>query len=100
MSTSRVVATKPSRSARAGGAGYDPAPVEARWRARWDECDAFAVPGPESAAEPVCVLGPSAAASRGPRMGHVRGCTIADAYVRFLRARGRAVLFAPRFDGV
>jgi leucyl-tRNA synthetase len=31
-------------------------------------------------------------------MGHIRSYTIADAYARFLRARGRAVLFSLGFD--
>jgi leucyl-tRNA synthetase len=32
------------------------------------------------------------------QIGHIRGYTIADAYARFLRARGRAVLFSLGFD--
>lgn len=82
----------------AGIAAYDPQPIEARWRASWAERRAFAVPLPEDAREPACVFVPCPPVLGDADMGQVRGYTLADAYARFLRARGRAVLFSLAFD--
>ncbi len=80
------------------GADYDPAPIEARWQAAWREARAFAVPPPQDEREPAYVFAGCPFTSGDAHMGHIRSYTIADAYARFLRARGRAVLFSLGFD--
>jgi leucyl-tRNA synthetase len=95
---------------------YDPGAIEPRWQARWRERDAFRTPS----VAPARPVGPAAdGASRGDgggyrdwiyikasapftsgnvHMGHVRSYAIGDAYARFCRARGDAVLFAFGYD--
>jgi leucyl-tRNA synthetase len=80
------------------GADYDPAPIEARWRAAWREARTFATPPPGDEREPAYVFAGCPFTSGDAHMGHIRSYTIADAYARFLRARGRAVLFSLGFD--
>jgi leucyl-tRNA synthetase len=80
------------------GADYDPAPIEARWRAIWEQAHAFAAPPPGDEREPAYVFAGCPFTSGDAHMGHIRSYTIADAHARFLRARGRAVLFSLGFD--
>jgi leucyl-tRNA synthetase len=80
------------------GADYDHAPIESRWRAAWSEARAFAVPPPQDQRQPAYVFAGCPFTSGDAHMGHIRSYTIADAYARFLRARGRAVLFSLGFD--
>jgi leucyl-tRNA synthetase len=80
------------------GADYDPTPIEARWRAAWREARTFAVPPPRDEREPAYVFAGCPFTSGDAHMGHIRSYTIADAHARFLRARGRAVLFSLGFD--
>jgi leucyl-tRNA synthetase len=80
------------------GADYDPASIEARWQAAWERAGAFAVPPPQDEREPAYVFAGCPFTSGDAHMGHIRSYTIADAYARFLRARGRAVLFSLGFD--
>ena len=80
------------------GADYEPGPIEARWQAAWGETRAFAVPPPQDEREPAYVFAGCPFTSGDAHMGHIRSYTIADAYARFLRARGRAVLFSLGFD--
>ncbi len=80
------------------GADYEPGPLEARWQAAWRETRAFAVPPPQDEREPAYVFAGCPFTSGDAHMGHIRSYTIADAYARFLRARGRAVLFSLGFD--
>jgi leucyl-tRNA synthetase len=80
------------------GADYDPAPIEARWRAAWSAARAFAAPPPGDERKPAYVFAGCPFTSGDAHMGHIRSYTIADAYARFLRARGRAVLFSLGFD--
>jgi leucyl-tRNA synthetase len=98
---------------------YDPRAIEARWQAAWREQDAARTP-------PVSARGPLPDGARSQRvedpswtaedqrwiyikasapftsgnihMGHVRSYAIGDAYARFCRARGDAVLFAFGYD--
>ena len=58
----------------------------------------FAVPPPQDEREPAYVFAGCPFTSGDAHMGHIRSYTIADAYARFLRARGRAVLFSLGFD--
>jgi leucyl-tRNA synthetase len=77
---------------------YDPAAIESRWQAAWDEQRAFAVPPPHDARAPAYVFAGCPFTSGDAHMGHIRSYTISDVYARFLRARGNAVLFSLGFD--
>ena len=77
---------------------YDPHAVEARRQAAWRERDAFRTP-PLVEHQPHLYIKPSAPFTSGNvHIGHVRSYSIGDAYARFRRARGDAVLFAFGFD--
>src|SRR5882757_10597185 len=76
---------------------YDPHAIEARRQAAWRERDAFRTPSLER--QPHLYIKPSAPFTSGDiHMGHVRSYSIGDAYARFRRAQGDAVLFAFGFD--
>jgi leucyl-tRNA synthetase len=77
---------------------FDPHAIEARRQAAWRERAAFRTPMP-SDEQPHLYIKPSAPFTSGNiHMGHVRSYSIGDAYARFRRARGDAVLFAFGFD--
>jgi leucyl-tRNA synthetase len=79
-------------------AHYDPHAIEARRQAAWRERDAFRTPALADE-QPHLYIKPSAPFTSGNiHMGHVRSYSIGDAYARFRRARGDAVLFAFGFD--
>src|SRR5271155_1287424 len=78
--------------------GYRPELIEARRQAAWRERDAFRTP-PVAEDQPHLYIKPSAPFTSGNvHIGHVRSYSIGDAYARFRRARGDAVLFAFGFD--
>jgi leucyl-tRNA synthetase len=77
---------------------YDPAEIEAARQAEWDVSGAFETPGPAARKAPVYVKPSSPFTSGNLHMGHVRDYSIGDAYARFRRARGDAVLFGFGFD--
>jgi leucyl-tRNA synthetase len=77
---------------------YDPQAIEARRQAAWRAQDAFQTPAPADG-QPRKYIKPSAPFTSGNiHIGHVRSYSIGDAYARFSRARGDAVLFAFGFD--
>jgi leucyl-tRNA synthetase len=77
---------------------YQPHEIEARRQAAWRERDAFRTP-PLDEEQPHLYIKPSAPFTSGNvHIGHVRSYSIGDAYARFRRARGDAVLFAFGFD--
>jgi leucyl-tRNA synthetase len=77
---------------------YEPHAVEARRQAAWRERDAFRTPALADE-QPHLYIKPSAPFTSGNvHIGHVRSYSIGDAYARFRRARGEAVLFAFGFD--
>jgi leucyl-tRNA synthetase len=77
---------------------YDPAEIEARRQAEWADREAFRTPVP-AAGQPAVYVKPSSPFTSGNlHMGHVRDYSIGDAYARFRRARGDAVLFGFGFD--
>ncbi len=77
---------------------YQPHEIEARRQAAWRERDAFRTP-PLNDEQPHLYIKPSAPFTSGNvHIGHVRSYSIGDAYARFRRARGEAVLFAFGFD--
>ncbi len=77
---------------------YDPAAIEARWQAAWTQQRAFAAPPPQDERTPAYVFAGCPFTSGDAHIGHIRSYTISDAYARFLRARGNAVLFSLGFD--
>ena len=77
---------------------YEPGTVEAARQAAWTERRAFDTPTPGEGQTPVYVKPSSPFTSGNLHMGHVRDYSIGDAYVRFRRARGDAVLFGFGFD--
>jgi leucyl-tRNA synthetase len=77
---------------------YDPQAIEARRQAAWRARDAFQTPAAADG-RPRKYIKPSAPFTSGNiHIGHVRSYSIGDAYARFSRARGDAVLFAFGFD--
>jgi leucyl-tRNA synthetase len=77
---------------------YLPAEIEAARQADWAERGAFETPAPAPGQEAVYVKPSSPFTSGNLHMGHVRDYSIGDAYARFRRARGDAVLFGFGFD--
>ncbi|MEX2448403.1 MAG: class I tRNA ligase family protein [Solirubrobacterales bacterium] len=77
---------------------YEAAQIETSRQAAWARRDAFATPAPAAGQTPVYVKPSSPFTSGNLHMGHVRDYAIGDAYARFRRARGDAVLFGFGFD--
>src|ERR1700742_2327234 len=77
---------------------FDPAVIEAERRAAWAERGDFEAPRPEPDQGRVYVKASSPFTSGNLHMGHVRDSTLGDAYARFRRGRGDAVLFGFGFD--
>jgi leucyl-tRNA synthetase len=75
---------------------WEPSAIEARRQQVWRAHDAFLTPDAEG---PGLYVKPSAPFTSGNiHIGHVRSYAIGDAYARFQRAQGEAVLFAFGFD--
>jgi len=72
---------------------YEAAAIEAERRAAWEENGTFEAPAPPQGRRGVYVKPSSPFTSGKLHMGHVRDYSIGDAYARFRRARGDAVLF-------
>ena len=79
-------------------ATYDAGAVEAARQRSWSRRRAFDTPQPAAGRCPVYVKPSSPFTSGNLHMGHVRDYAIGDAYARFRRARGDAVLFGFGFD--
>ncbi len=77
---------------------YDASAVEAERQAAWARDDAFATPAPADGDRGVYIKPSSPFTSGKLHMGHVRDYSLGDAYARFRRARGDAVLFGFGFD--
>lgn len=71
---------------------YDPADIEARWRARWSSEGRYEA-DPDAAAEPTFVTVPYPYPSGGMHIGHARTYTVPDVYARYRRQQGDNVLF-------
>jgi leucyl-tRNA synthetase len=80
------------------GTSYDAGEVEASRQGAWAERNAFATPAPSEGQRAVYIKPSSPFTSGKLHMGHVRDYAIGDAYARFRRARGDAVLFGFGFD--
>lgn len=81
-----------------GKPSYDAARIEPARQAAWAERGDFEAPRPEDGQERVYVKPSSPFTSGNLHMGHVRDYSLGDAYARFRRARGDAVLFGFGFD--
>jgi leucyl-tRNA synthetase len=81
-----------------GRSNYDAGAVEAERQAAWAAQDAYATPVPAEGQRAVYIKPSSPFTSGKLHMGHVRDYAIGDAYARFRRARGDAVLFGFGFD--
>jgi leucyl-tRNA synthetase len=77
---------------------YDPAAIESRRQQAWEQRGDFEAPRPREGQERVYVKPSSPFTSGNLHMGHVRDYSIGDAYARFRRGRGDAVLFGFGFD--
>jgi leucyl-tRNA synthetase len=77
---------------------YDPQAIEAARQAAWEPRGDFAAPEPKEGQECIYVKPSSPFTSGNLHMGHVRDYSIGDAYARFRRGRGDAVLFGFGFD--
>jgi leucyl-tRNA synthetase len=72
--------------------------IERERQAAWEERGDFEAPHPAAGQECVYIKPSSPFTSGNLHMGHVRDYAIGDAYARFRRARGDAVLFGFGFD--
>jgi leucyl-tRNA synthetase len=77
---------------------YEPHAIEARRQAAWRERDAFRTPALADEQTHIYIKPSAPFTSGNVHIGHVRSYSIGDAYARFRRARGDAVLFAFGFD--
>jgi leucyl-tRNA synthetase len=77
---------------------YDAAAVEARRQREWRERDVYATPPPTPGRPDAYVKAVCPFTSGHIHVGHVRSYTIADAYARWRRMAGDAVLFSIGFD--
>src|SRR5882672_12352336 len=81
-----------------GNPQYDPARIEPARQADWIAHGAFETLAPAPGQAGVYIKPSSPFTSGNLHMGHVRDYAIGDAYARFRRARGDAVLFGFGFD--
>jgi leucyl-tRNA synthetase len=77
---------------------YDAQAVEARRQADWRARDVYATPPPTPGRPDAYVKSVCPFTSGHIHVGHVRSYTIGDAYARYRRMRGDAVLFSIGFD--
>ncbi|MGE5527062.1 MAG: class I tRNA ligase family protein [Methanosarcina sp.] len=77
---------------------YDAERIESARQAAWEQRGDFDAPQPTEGQERVYVKPSSPFTSGNLHMGHVRDYSIGDAYARFRRGRGDAVLFGFGFD--
>jgi valyl-tRNA synthetase len=78
---------------------YDPAAVEARVAAAWDEAQAFKAGRPDRIdAKPYSIVIPPPNVTGSLHMGHALNNTLQDILCRFERMRGRDVLWQPGTD--
>ncbi len=77
---------------------YDPQAIEAARQQSWEQRGDFAAPQPTDGQERVYIKPSSPFTSGNLHMGHVRDYSLGDAYARFRRGRGDAVLFGFGFD--
>jgi valyl-tRNA synthetase len=78
---------------------YQPAEIERRMWAAWEEAEAFRAGRPERKhAEPYCIIIPPPNVTGSLHMGHALNNTLQDVLCRFERMCGRDVLWQPGTD--
>jgi valyl-tRNA synthetase len=78
---------------------FDPAGIERRIAARWEETGAFASGRPERAgAEPYTIVIPPPNVTGSLHIGHALNNTLQDVLARYFRMKGRDVLWQPGVD--
>jgi len=78
---------------------YDPADIESRMSAAWEDAQAFAAGRPERrGAKPYAIVIPPPNVTGSLHMGHALNNTLQDVLCRFWRMRGRDVLWQPGTD--
>jgi valyl-tRNA synthetase len=78
---------------------YQPAEIEPRIRAEWEEAQAFrAGRADRRDAEPYCIVIPPPNVTGSLHMGHALNNTLQDVLCRFERMRGKDVLWQPGTD--
>jgi valyl-tRNA synthetase len=78
---------------------YQPAEIEPRIHAEWEQAEAFKGGRPERQdAEPFCIVIPPPNVTGSLHMGHALNNTLQDALCRFERMRGKDVLWQPGTD--
>jgi valyl-tRNA synthetase len=78
---------------------YQPAEIERRMWAAWEETEAFRAGRPERKhAEPYCIIIPPPNVTGSLHMGHALNNTLQDVLCRFERMCGRDVLWQPGTD--
>ncbi len=76
---------------------FDPAAVETRLYAAWEESGAF-LPSEDPAATPFSIVIPPPNVTGQLHFGHALNATLQDVLTRFARMRGRAALWLPGTD--
>ena len=76
---------------------FDPASFEERWYARWEKDGRFQPAGPAGSPRYVMVIPPPNVTGR-LHIGHAYGRTVEDILARWMRMRGRRVLWVPGTD--
>ncbi len=77
--------------------GYEPAEVEARWLAFWQESGAGTA-DPDAPGEPFSIVIPPPNVTGTLHMGHALNLTVQDILCRHMRQLGRKVLWVPGTD--
>jgi leucyl-tRNA synthetase len=77
---------------------YDPATLEHKWQEAWRAAEISSAPDPQPDRDNTYVFVTPPFTSGDAHMGHIRSYTIGDAYARFRRCCGDAVLFSLGFD--
>jgi valyl-tRNA synthetase len=99
LETSQPMTDPPSTPAPALDQPYDPAQVESRWYAFWEEHGVFAASDAAIDMRPVYFLPmPPPNVTGSLHMGHAQRCTLEDTLVRWHRMRGDNALWQPGID--
>ena len=77
---------------------YDPATIEPKWQAYWEEHDTFRTPGDSDLPQTYILDMFPYPSGAGLHVGHPEGYTATDIMARFARAKGYAVLHPMGWD--
>lgn len=79
------------------GKAYDPAPIEDKWYARWLETGLFHSE-PDEGKEPFSIVIPPPNVTGSLHMGHALNNTLQDITCRYMRMKGKNVMWLPGTD--